>query len=92
MMLSNGNKLLNHIKDLTQICIVEVKVFYVDHMTNEMSILGCNIMDSEPKLDGLKTFVDDLTDKGDFHILDVKYRCREFTENDSPKNYGATIH
>jgi hypothetical protein len=49
-------------------------------------------MDSEPKLDGLKTFVDDLTDKGDFHILDVKYRCREFTENDSPKNYGATIH
>ena len=25
-------------------------------------------------------------------ILDVKYRCREFTENDSPKNYGATIH
>jgi len=91
-MLSSGNKLLNNIKDLTQICIVEVKVFYVDNLTNDLSILGCHIMDCEPKLNELKTFVDDLTDKGDFHILDVKYRCREFTKDDSPKKYGATIH
>jgi hypothetical protein len=91
-MLQSGNKLSSNIQDLTEICIVEVKVFYVDHITNEMSIMGCNIMDCEPKLNGLKSFVDDLSDKGDLHILDVKYRCRKFTENDSPKTYGATIH
>lgn len=88
----NNFNLIKDIKDLTQICIVEVKVFFQDFMGSEIMVLGCNLMDTEPQLDNLKRFVDDLEDKGDCNILKVKYKTRDFTKDDCPKKYGATIH
>ena len=81
----NNFNLIKDIKDLTQICIVEVKVFFQDFMGSEIMVLGCNLMDTEPQLDNLKRFVDDLEDKGDCNILKVKYKTRDFTKDDCTK-------
>ena len=77
---------------LSKVCIVEVKVFVHDFITNNLMVLGCNLMDCEPKLEGLHTFVTDLDNEDTWKILDVKYKTRDMTIDDNPKKYGVTIH
>ena len=72
--------------------IVKVKIILEEPYNNHLTVMGADLLDSEPKLEGLKKFVNIMKENEVCNILDVKYTTRELTEHDNPKTYGVTVH